>query len=219
MAALNFMCQTSHTCCHAGVHSISSQLASYFLRPNASARKNQLNHNNVWYFNAASCKTVQSLTSERRNHTRGLFHKNFLRGGNMMKCLRRQNITYSLLHQIIKQTEASYRILQGSGGTGNKKEKKCLFYEEEQQFALSSLLLLMWEHPAVTPAASQERGDYKEPENQEKNVMYYRHEGISPLLPNQVLSHSTGCLGSKGRDTNRKGGCAQFEEDCEIHSA
>lgn len=60
-----------------------------------------------------------------------------------MKCLRRQNITYSLLHQIIKQTGASYGILQGRGGTGDKQEKKCLFYEEVQQFALSSLLLLM----------------------------------------------------------------------------
>lgn len=45
----------------------------------------------------------------------------------MMKSLPGQNITYSLFHQIIKQTEASYRILKGSRGTGDKQEKKCLF--------------------------------------------------------------------------------------------
>lgn len=157
-----------------------------FLRPNTSARLNQLYHNITRYFNTASCKTVQPLTSMMRNHTRGLFHKNFLRGGNMMKCLHRQNIIYSLLHQLVKQTEASDRILQGSRGTGDKQQKKCLFYEEKQQFALP-VLLLMWEHPAVTLAASQKNRDYREPENQEKNVMYYRHEGISPLPPNQVL--------------------------------
>lgn len=45
----------------------------------------------------------------------------------------------------------------------------------------------MGEPPAVTLAASQKREDYTEPENQEKNVMYYRHEGISLLPQDQVL--------------------------------
>lgn len=115
----------------------------------------------------------------------------------MMKSLPGQNITYSLFHQIIKQTEASYRILKGSRGTGDKQEKKVLIFMKNNKSALSSLWLLMWEPPAVTLAASQKREDYTEPENQEKNVMYYRHEGISLLPQNRVLLHSTGCLGSK----------------------
>lgn len=57
----------------------------------------------------------------------------------MMKCLRRQNITYSLLHQIIKQTGASYGILQGSGGTGDKQEKKSAYFMKKYNSLLSPL--------------------------------------------------------------------------------
>lgn len=119
----------------------------------------------------------------------------------MIKSPPRQNISCSLSHQSIKQTEASYGILKGSRETGDKPEKGHSF-KEKQQFALDSLSLsgcccesiqlLLYDRP-------KKREDYTEPENQEKNVMYYRHGGISPLTQSQVLSHSTGCLGSKRR--------------------
>lgn len=109
-----------------------------FLKLSASARQNQLYHNNVWYFSRASCKTVQPLTSERRNHTRGLFHKNFLMGGNTVGRLRRQNITYSLLHQIITQrllTESS----REAGGRGINKKKVLILWRRTTVCALLSV--------------------------------------------------------------------------------
>lgn len=166
-----------------------------------------------------SAKNGHPLTFEIRHYMRGLFHKIFLEGGNTMKkkILLRQNITYSLLCQIIKQTKASSGDFVRSSSQGElavKQQKTAYFMKKNK--SLLSPLFDGWRESLQLLLELQAKKEEIIASLRTSRRMLCTTD-VRASLPNQALSHSTGCLGSKRRDANSKGSCAQVEEDCEMY--